>query len=128
MFNKMERFKPFECLSDQINTLRAGGIKTLKFNMKNSLLSKTLLNSALSFRMSPKQTGGADRKQEEKPGGGRSRGDPGRRAASEGGEESRRLRWRINQLEKEKLKLTSSCNQEVRRRCRSVRLWFCRHN
>lgn len=66
--------------------------------------------------MSQKQKGGADRKQEEKPGGGRSRGDPGRRAAAEGGEESRSLRWRINQLEKEKLKLTSSCNQEVRRR------------
>ncbi|XP_037541976.1 coiled-coil domain-containing protein 171 [Nematolebias whitei] len=63
--------------------------------------------------MSQKQKGGADRKQEEKPGGGRSRGDPGRRAAAEGGEESRRLRWRINQLEKEKLKLRSSYNQEV---------------
>ncbi|XP_013856091.1 coiled-coil domain-containing protein 171, partial [Austrofundulus limnaeus] len=56
-----------------------------------------------------KQEGGV-RKQEEK------RGDAERRAASEGGEgsdRSRSLRWRINQLEKEKLTLRSSCNQEV---------------
>ncbi|XP_041841917.1 coiled-coil domain-containing protein 171, partial [Melanotaenia boesemani] len=40
----------------------------------------------------------------------------GRRAASEGGEggeEVRRLRWKVNQLEKEKLQLTSSHNQEA---------------
>ncbi|XP_038587042.1 coiled-coil domain-containing protein 171-like [Micropterus salmoides] len=55
----------------------------------------------------------------------RSRGDGGRRrerearsrrAASEGGEEgeqSERLRWRVHQLEKEKLGLTSSHNQEL---------------
>lgn len=67
---------------------------------------------------------GAESKREEKRRGGRSRGDAerrvrGRRAASEGGEgseELRSLRWRINQLEKEKLKLMTSCNQEVERR------------
>lgn len=56
----------------------------------------------------------------------RSRGDGGgrkekdvrsKRAASEGGEggeQSGRLRWRVHQLEKEKLELTSGHNQEVR--------------
>lgn len=53
----------------------------------------------------------------------RSRGDGGkrrekevrsRRAASEGGEQSGKLRWRVHHLEKEKLELTSSHNQEVR--------------
>lgn len=54
-------------------------------------------------------------KDEERGGGAKPRG--GRRAASEGGEgseEARRLRWRINQLEKEKVTLTASHNQEVR--------------
>ncbi|XP_047441688.1 coiled-coil domain-containing protein 171-like isoform X2 [Mugil cephalus] len=52
--------------------------------------------------------GGRGREREERGGG--------RRAASEGGEgseEPRRLRWRLNQLEKEKLQLTSSHNQEL---------------
>ncbi|KAM7376891.1 hypothetical protein PAMA_013590 [Pampus argenteus] len=46
----------------------------------------------------------------------RSRGGRRRRTASEGGggsEESGRLRWRVSQLEKEKLELTSSHNQEL---------------
>uniref|UniRef100_A0A3B3HSA5 Coiled-coil domain containing 171 n=1 Tax=Oryzias latipes TaxID=8090 RepID=A0A3B3HSA5_ORYLA len=53
-------------------------------------------------------------KDEERGGGAKPRG--GRRAASEGGEgseEARRLRWRINQLENEKVTLTASQNQEV---------------
>ncbi|RVE60871.1 hypothetical protein OJAV_G00185160 [Oryzias javanicus] len=53
-------------------------------------------------------------KHEERGGGARQRG--GRRPASEGGEgseETRRLRWRINQLEKEKVTLTASHNQQV---------------
>lgn len=79
-----------------------------------------------------KQAGeGGRRAEEEEPGRGgggrdRSRGDGGRRrereerssrAASEGGEggeQSGRLRWRVHQLEREKLELTSSHNQEVR--------------
>ncbi|XP_047242786.1 coiled-coil domain-containing protein 171-like [Girardinichthys multiradiatus] len=58
--------------------------------------------------------GREERKQEEDRD--RGRGAMERRAASEGGEsseQSRELRWRLNQLEKEKLKLTSSHNQEV---------------
>ncbi|KAK5618353.1 hypothetical protein CRENBAI_019425 [Crenichthys baileyi] len=58
--------------------------------------------------------GGEESKQEEARD--RGRGAMERRAASEGGESSeqiRGLRWRLNQLEKEKLKLTSSHNQEV---------------
>ncbi|XP_024143480.1 coiled-coil domain-containing protein 171 isoform X1 [Oryzias melastigma] len=53
-------------------------------------------------------------KDEERGGGARQRG--GRRPASEGGEgseETRRLRWRINQLEKEKVTLTANHNQQV---------------
>ncbi|KAM4536511.1 uncharacterized protein ccdc171 [Odontesthes bonariensis] len=76
-----------------------------------------------------KQAGGrrAARKEGEDEEGRGSRGDTergrekersggGRRAASEGGEggeETRRLRWRLTQLEKEKLQLTSSHNQEA---------------
>nr|XP_046236006.1 coiled-coil domain-containing protein 171-like [Scatophagus argus] len=44
---------------------------------------------------------------------GRRRQVKSRRATSEGGEQTGRLRWRINQLEKEKLELTSSHNQEL---------------
>ncbi|XP_072232835.1 coiled-coil domain-containing protein 171-like [Leuresthes tenuis] len=54
--------------------------------------------------------GDAERGREKERGGG------GRRAASEGGEggeEMSRLRWRLTQLEKEKLELTSSHNQEA---------------
>ncbi|TKS93344.1 Coiled-coil domain-containing protein 171 [Collichthys lucidus] len=46
----------------------------------------------------------------------RSRGDAGgrsRRAASEGVKQSERLRWRLHQLEKERLELTSNHNQEL---------------
>ncbi|XP_051250965.1 coiled-coil domain-containing protein 171 isoform X2 [Dicentrarchus labrax] len=59
---------------------------------------------------------------EEQRGRDRSRGDGGgrsgrearsRRTASEGGEPSERLRWRVNQLEKERLELTSGHNQEL---------------
>ncbi|XP_037832540.1 coiled-coil domain-containing protein 171 isoform X2 [Kryptolebias marmoratus] len=68
----------------------------------------------------------AERKEEKRGGGEAEKRVRGRRAASEGGEggeESRRLRWRINQLEKEKLQLTSSCNQEVcRLQAESARL------
>lgn len=64
----------------------------------------------------------------------RSQGDGGRRrereerssrAASEGGEggeHSGRLRWRVHQLEREKLELTSSHNQEVR--SKELFRWF----
>lgn len=47
----------------------------------------------------------------------RERDGTGRRAASEGRDrtnDSESLRWRMNQLEKEKLELASSHNQEVR--------------
>ncbi len=68
-----------------------------------------------------------EEEEEDERGRGRdkSRGDGGgrkekearsKRAASEGGEggeQSRRLRWRVHQLEKEKLELTSGHNQEV---------------
>ncbi|XP_036968760.1 coiled-coil domain-containing protein 171 [Acanthopagrus latus] len=74
-----------------------------------------------------KQAGARGRREgreEEERGRNRSRGDGGRRArearsrraasvGGEGGEESERLRWRANQLEKEKLELTASHNQEL---------------
>ncbi|KAM7366641.1 hypothetical protein PAMP_016062 [Pampus punctatissimus] len=63
--------------------------------------------------------GAGDEEEEERErerGRDRSRGGRRRRAAAEGGgssEESGRLRWRVSQLEKEKLELTSSHNQEL---------------
>ncbi|KAM4714017.1 coiled-coil domain-containing protein 171 isoform 2-T2 [Anableps anableps] len=66
-----------------------------------------------------KQAGGKGEGDEEEGDRGRGatkRSVMGRRAASEGGESSqdlRELRWRLHQLEKEKLKVTSSHNQEV---------------
>ena len=66
-----------------------------------------------------KQTGGGEESEDEdeERRRGRRRVVRGRRAASEGrewSEETGRLRWRINELEKEKLELTSTHNQEVR--------------
>lgn len=78
---------------------------------------------------------------EEEQGKDRSRGDGGRRRrekearsrratseGGEGGEQSGRLRWRVHQLEKEKLELTSSHNQEVRNKelCQWFRAYFWR--
>lgn len=70
---------------------------------------------------------GEEDEEEEERGKDRSQGDGGRRRGEkearsrrvtseggEGGEQSGRLRWRVHQLEKEKLELTSSHNQEVR--------------
>ncbi|XP_013132632.2 coiled-coil domain-containing protein 171 isoform X2 [Oreochromis niloticus] len=55
-------------------------------------------------------------REKDRSGGDGGRSGRGRRAASEGrdgGEEWRRLRWRVNDLEKEKLQLKASHNQEV---------------
>ncbi|XP_053271862.1 coiled-coil domain-containing protein 171 [Pleuronectes platessa] len=65
-----------------------------------------------------KQTGGGEESEDEdeERRRGRRRVVRGRRAASEGrewSEETGRLRWRINELEKEKLELTSTHNQEL---------------
>ncbi|XP_078020537.1 uncharacterized protein ccdc171 [Epinephelus lanceolatus] len=67
-----------------------------------------------------KQAGEREGEEDEGRGRDRSRGVGGRRrsrrAASEGGEggeESGKLRWRVHQLEKERLELTSGHNQEL---------------
>lgn len=82
---------------------------------------------------------GEEDEEEEERGKDRSRGDGGRRTGEkgarsrratseggEGGEQSGRLRWRVHQLEKEKLELTSSHNQEVRNTSEHQELcqWF----
>ncbi|XP_035849773.1 trichohyalin-like, partial [Sander lucioperca] len=68
--------------------------------------------------------GGDEEEEGEREGRDRGRGDGdkrrkeekearSRRAASEGGEESGTMRWRLHQLEKERLELTSAHNQEL---------------
>nr|XP_015796112.2 coiled-coil domain-containing protein 171 isoform X1 [Nothobranchius furzeri]XP_015796113.2 coiled-coil domain-containing protein 171 isoform X1 [Nothobranchius furzeri]XP_015796114.2 coiled-coil domain-containing protein 171 isoform X1 [Nothobranchius furzeri] len=78
---------------------------------------KTRITEVISLMShEEKQEGDRGRRAERKRGGGKEseRGVRGRRAESEGGEDEwRRLRGRLNQLEKEKLQLTSSFNQEV---------------
>uniref|UniRef100_A0A8C6LEA9 Coiled-coil domain containing 171 n=1 Tax=Nothobranchius furzeri TaxID=105023 RepID=A0A8C6LEA9_NOTFU len=78
---------------------------------------KTRITEVISLmNHEEKQEGDGGRRAERKRGGGKEseRGVRGRRAESEGGEDEwRRLRGRLNQLEKEKLQLTSSFNQEV---------------
>lgn len=66
-----------------------------------------------------KQAGEGAEKFEEEPGREEQKVASSRKAPSEGdqgGEHLERLKWRVYQLEKDKLELTSSHNQEVRSR------------
>ncbi|XP_054863442.1 coiled-coil domain-containing protein 171-like isoform X1 [Amphiprion ocellaris] len=59
---------------------------------------------AARLKQKEKQTGGKKRGKEEEERG---------RGRKDEGDESRRLRWKINELEKEKLQLTTEHNQEI---------------
>lgn len=66
-----------------------------------------------------KQAGEGAEKLEEEQGGEEQKVASSRKAPAEGGEGGEhleRLKWRVYQLEKDKLELTSSHNQEVRSR------------
>lgn len=91
-----------------------------------NLSSRLIITTSHEKEKQAGERGRREGREEEERGRDRSRGEGGRRRArearsrraasvgAEGGEESERLRWRANQLEKEKLELTASHNQEVR--------------